>query len=405
MRWPEENVPHGAERFPALDMVRGFALLGIVLMNIVSFGLPAAAYVNPVHAGPVSTADMATWFLTATLVDGRMRALFAMLFGASMLMVVERLGVAAHLRRMLVLALIGLLHALFVWHGDILLPYALLGLLLFPATRMSAHSLGLMAVIAFTMQAMVHGFTGWHILKLEALAGTSPQAARMLLSWREALAPPPAEIAHEIDVLRGSYGGILRFRGTLLLHNWSESLPAYFLLETAGQMLAGMALMKTGFWQGALPRRHYRWLAATLLLAVPLSAAVALGWMRGGFQPAGHYGMEMFRVLIAPVMAIGYAALLIPGIGGRAARLLALCGRMSLSNYLLTSLIATGLFYGAGRFAAFSRTELWLPVLAIWAILPAFSALWLRHFRLGPAEGWWRMLAEGRGFRSHDVRN
>ena len=254
----------GAERYPAMDMVRGFALLGILLMNIVSFGLPIPAYANPVYAGPVSTADMAAWFLAATLADGRMRALFAMLFGASMLIVAERLGVAAHLRRMLVLAMTGLLHALFVWHGDILLPYALLGLLLFPATRVSAHGLGLMAAIAITLQAMVQGFTAWHIMKLEAVAGTSPEAARMLMSWRGALTPPPAEIAHEIEVFRGGYGGILRFRLPLLLRNWNESLPVYFLLETAGQMLAGMALMKAGFWQGALPRRQYRWLAATL---------------------------------------------------------------------------------------------------------------------------------------------
>lgn len=395
----------GAERYPAMDMVRGFALLGILLMNIVSFGLPIPAYANPVYAGPVSTADMAAWFLAATLADGRMRALFAMLFGASMLIVAERLGVAAHLRRMLVLAMTGLLHALFVWHGDILLPYALLGLLLFPATRVSAHGLGLMAAIAITLQAMVQGFTAWHIMKLEAVAGTSPEAARMLMSWRGALTPPPAEIAHEIEVFRGGYGGILRFRLPLLLRNWNESLPVYFLLETAGQMLAGMALMKAGFWQGALPRRQYRWLAATLLLAIPLSAAVALGWMRGGFQPAGHYGMEMARVLIAPVMAIGYAALLIPGAGGRAARLLAFCGRMSLSNYLLTSLIATAFFYGAGRFATLGRAELWLPMLAIWMMLVAFSALWLRRFRQGPAEWLWRRLAGGRVRRLHGVRN
>src|SRR5262249_36848902 len=136
-------------RMSALDTVRGFALLGILVMNILAFGLPYAASWNPAAAGGSTGWNLFTWALIEVLGDGKMRAIFSLVFGASVLLLVERLsrrgtGVDAadiHYRRMLWLLVFGLIHAYFIWFGDILYPYALMGLLLFPLRKLSARAL------------------------------------------------------------------------------------------------------------------------------------------------------------------------------------------------------------------------------------------------------------------------
>jgi uncharacterized protein len=121
-------------RYRSLDAIRGFAVMGILLMNIVGFALPEAAYITPAAYGSNGPADYATWAVTFILVDGKMRGLFSMLFGASMLLVFERAETAGgngrevHVRRMLVLLLFGAIHYYLIWLGDILILYALCGL-------------------------------------------------------------------------------------------------------------------------------------------------------------------------------------------------------------------------------------------------------------------------------------
>src|SRR5271168_2701639 len=121
------------ERIAAVDAIRGFALLGILLMNICSFGLPMAAYSNPAAAGGSTGLNLLTWQIITILGEGKMRAIFSMTFGASVFLLIDRLsrkGAAAdaadiHYRRMLWLLLFGMIHAYFIWWDDILFPYAM----------------------------------------------------------------------------------------------------------------------------------------------------------------------------------------------------------------------------------------------------------------------------------------
>ena len=143
------------ERISGLDAIRGFALLGILLLNICAFGLPSAAYINPAPAGGATGANLLVWAMLTVLADGKMRAIFSLTFGAGVYLLVDRLsrkGAAAdvgdiHYRRMLWLMLFGLIHAYLIWWGDILFFYATLGLILYPLRKLSARVLLIIAGI------------------------------------------------------------------------------------------------------------------------------------------------------------------------------------------------------------------------------------------------------------------
>src|SRR5271170_7483742 len=151
------------ERILALDAIRGFALLGILLMNICSFGLPDAAYNNPEPAGGAAGWNLYTWWIISVLADGKMRAIFSLTFGAGVYLLNDRLcrkGAAAdaadiHYRRMLWLMLFGLMHAYLIWDGDILFYYAVLGLVLYPLRKLSPRALLIAA--GFVLIAMSAG--------------------------------------------------------------------------------------------------------------------------------------------------------------------------------------------------------------------------------------------------------
>src|SRR5581483_8323162 len=147
-----------SDRYISIDAVRGFAVLGILLMNIVGMGLPAFAYIDPTYAGGATGADFWTWAVNNVLTDGKMRALFTMLFGASTVLIAERaegdrMGpTQTHYRRMLWLFVFGMLHAYFLWWGDILVTYAIAGLFIFPFRKLSPRLLVGVGVVVLAAQ-------------------------------------------------------------------------------------------------------------------------------------------------------------------------------------------------------------------------------------------------------------
>src|SRR2546423_33185 len=153
---PVERV----ERITSLDVVRGFALLGILLMNIVGFGLYFAAYDDPTVAGGGTGVNLWIWIVMHVLAEGKMRCLFSMVFGASMILLTSRIeerdgpGSSADLyyRRTLWLLLFGIVHAYFLWVGDILYAYAMCGLILYPFRRAPARSLLIVGSVLVLLQ-------------------------------------------------------------------------------------------------------------------------------------------------------------------------------------------------------------------------------------------------------------
>ena len=137
----------GPDRIATLDIVRGVAVMGILAMNIVAFAHPPAAYMNPLAYGAERAVDMASYAFSFIFIDGKMRGLFSFLFGASMLLVIQRAqasgagGASIHYRRMAVLLIFGLLHFYLIWYGDILVTYALVGMVAFAFRASSPRKL------------------------------------------------------------------------------------------------------------------------------------------------------------------------------------------------------------------------------------------------------------------------
>ncbi len=152
-----------SSRLPALDVLRGFAVMGILWMNITAFALPQSTYFNPAASGPLSTGDIAFWAVSLIAVDGKMRALFAMLFGASILLLIDREEMAGRdgrrtqAIRLAWLFVIGLAHYLLLWWGDILMIYALVGVAAMLFAGREPLSLVKTAFLLFLLQFLLSG--------------------------------------------------------------------------------------------------------------------------------------------------------------------------------------------------------------------------------------------------------
>ncbi|SEH13610.1 uncharacterized protein SAMN05428974_0843 [Sphingopyxis sp. YR583] len=399
-------------RYESLDAIRGVAVMGILAMNIIAFALPFSAYTNPMAGGPIGNIDLATWFFTFVFVDSKMRGLFSMLFGASTLLVIQsaaasgRSAAGAHYSRMFWLAIFGLIHFYFIWFGDILFLYAICGLLLFAFRNLSIRALVVWAVV-FLVTGIGFLGMGWLMFSL-AEAGRLPaegaaQIRSDLVQLNADMGPNAASYAKEITLHLGSYGSIVAEK---LGERLSEPLVSalMFLWETMGLMLIGMALFKsrmlTGEWEAA---RYRKWALTGFLIGIP--PLVGLAWYQyaDGFGAVSTFGASLS--LSAPfdiAMTIGWAALIMllikTAASDRVRARLAATGRMAFTNYLVTSIVMTTIFYGygLGLYGSVGRTALYLFCFAMWAAMLLWSKPWLDRFNYGPLEWIWRSLSRWR---------
>ena len=395
-------------RIVTLDIIRGFAVMGIFSVNVIAFAMIEDAYLNPATYGGHHGIDLFVWAANMLLIDGKMRTLFSLLFGASMLLVIDRaeasgqLGIAVHLRRMMVLLGFGLAHYFLLWFGDILTLYAVSGLIALVFIRLSPRRLVFAGIIA-TLLGMLN-FADYTVDQYAAdIAAHAPHASRAAIDqWNYGLGgfyPTPAALADDIALHRGSWWTI----ASDMLARWPElvSQTIFLIPETVGLMLFGMAGFKSGFLTGQWSDRSYRRFA---LATVPsgLAAFAILIWA----DIASHFYIVTvfggFLVAVTPfriAMAAGYAALIILATRrqGWLATRIAATGRAAFSNYLGTSLIAAIVFYGwgLGLYGHVSRAQAWLLVPVVWLLMLAWSKPWLDRFHYGPLEWLWRTLSRG----------
>ena len=413
-----------AERIFALDVIRGFAVLGILLMNIVGFGLTGPAYTSATaEVGGADGLNRWAWIAQMFYFEGTMRGLFTLLFGAGVVLYTSRLEKAGlglrmadlYFRRNLWLWVFGLFNAwILLWQGDILYFYGLAALFLFVFRNLPVHKLLLWAALLLSVQPIV-GILDYQSLDdahAQAPALIAKQEAKQPLTEAQEgtvehyrgsfkiVKPDPEEVAKANRQMRGGYQtAAYRVRS----HVWNfetEFFAMMGLWECLGMMLVGMALFKSGALTLGWSTRAY----LTLLLAgygfgLTVNAleirhvlshpgdpvAAMLPWTLTydlGRIPTtlGHVALAMlvirsgwFRSLLAPFAATG---------------------RMALSNYLAQSVICLFLFTGLGLgwFGQLQRYELYYVVLAIWAVELAWSPLWLSRFQYGPLEWLWRSL-------------
>ena len=396
-------------RILTLDVIRGVAVMGIFSVNVVGFAMVEAAYFHPPTWGWNGLADRLMWFVNFVLIDGKMRSLFSMLFGASMLLVAERAeaagesAIAVHYRRMIVLLLFGLAHFYLLWFGDILASYAIVGMAAFVFWRLNALALAAFAIAAYMMAfAGSSSAAAWMQHAVEILAsghGTSADlaAARTTISF---LAPDQSYIANDLAIHRDFFAYVRETTGPRLLDPLSTIRGIW--AETFALMLLGMAGYRSRFLTGTWPREIYR-LAAVggIAIGAAFSAVLAaIVWTNNFRLPIPMVALETWSMPAHPVMALAYASLIILAIrnGGALTQRFAAVGRAAFTNYLGTSVLATFVFngWGLGLYGKLSRAECWLFVPLFWLLMLLWSKPWLDRFRYGPFEWLWRSLARGR---------
>jgi uncharacterized protein len=400
----------GDGRIVTIDAVRGFAVCGILIMNIVSMGMPGYAYVDPNFYGGAQGADLAAWAIAYVLADGKMRCLFTMLFGASMLLITDAAEgrtpgpIRVHYARIFWLFVFGMLHAWLVWYGDILVDYAVAGAILFLARTWQRSALGFAALCLILLSA-AQSLIDYHDTELVKTLATGPHPpAAAVRDWARILTdtvPDPTRIAQEIHLYRGGFADVFAARApTTALFQFT--LTPRGLPETIGFMLLGMLLYRLDFWSGGWSRRAYRRTIIAGFATIPLYLPLVRSILHNHFDPAFLPLADAAALMLRPFVALAYAALIIRAVQSGIAPWLtarfAAAGRMAFSNYLGTSLVMTTLFYGygLGLFGQLHRAQLYWLVLGQWLLILGWSKPWLRHFRYGPFEWAWRSLSRGR---------
>jgi uncharacterized protein len=409
------------ERINSLDALRGLALLGILPANVLVFGMYIAAGNDPTVAGGATGLNLASWALFRILIEGKMRCLFSMVFGASTILLTsraeERAGATAaadiYYRRNLWLAAIGLAHAFLLFWGDILYPYALCALILFPFRKLPANKLLIIGAlfIAFkTGWSTVEAFRQVERRNLAAAAGAAEKAGnkpteeqaeakKALEAQRKQRKPSAEELEKDARKWRGNPLEVIGSRAAEL-RVW-HGLPYYDPVncDIWSMMFIGMGLFKLGVFSATRSYRFYIWMAAIgCLIGLPLNSYNA--WLAA----KSHFDRVVFLFTYTaydierlPVALADMALLMILCKAGALRWLtssMAAIGQMALSNYVLQSVVCSVVFtgYGFGLYGRMQRYQLCYVVAGCWALSLAASPVWLRHYRFGPLEWCWRSL-------------
>ena len=418
------------ERITALDIMRGFVLCGILLLNINGFGL-AHAYGDPTIAGGATGWNLYTWITTSMFFEGTMRGLFSLLFGVGMFILLDRMdkrhagikGADIYFRRLTWLLVFGILHAyLLLWFGEILFNYALMGFLVYSFRRLAPKTLVIIAVVLFCIGSL------WSFMeykgKVDMLAKV--EQAKVLKTqgkeldkdlqgatkeWEEIQEErSPETINFHNESMRKGYFDVLAFNAPIVM-KWKTYGPyRYDCWDVLPMMLLGIALFKWNILSGNQPIRFY---AIMVLLGYTIGLTVnyfeTMNIINKNFSfisfyetnatydlgrvsvSMGHIGMIMLFSKLQFFHWLKYA--------------ISCIGKMALTNYLTHSLICMIVFTGVGfgMFGKLQRYELLYVVFGIWIFQLILSPIWLKYFHYGPAEWLWRRLSylQKPPFRKH----
>ncbi len=385
------------QRLAAMDVLRGIALLGILLMNIQSFAMPGAAYLNPTAYGDLNGINFAVWSFSHVFADQKFMTLFSILFGAGVVLFCEHAQAkgkpvaSLHYRRTFWLMLFGLAHAYLLWYGDILFSYAICGFIIYLLRNKSITTL----LVTGTVLLLIS--TAYSLLVGASLGHFPPEAVS---GMREAWAPTAAQISSEINAYLGSYSEAFAKRAEEALFMQTYVFLTIFVWRASAMMLLGMALYKSGFF-------HLKWQTSSyqklLFVCLPLGLAITLFGVQQNLAQefALEYSMfigNQFNYWGSILVALGYAAAILLFVqSGRWQSLqakFAAIGKTAFSNYILQTLICTGIFYGFGL-GLFGEVERWaqlIIVFVVWLLQLWLAQWWLQKYQYGPLEWAWRSL-------------
>jgi uncharacterized protein len=413
------------DRILFLDCIRGMALLGIIIMNITAQGQAGQLYDTMDVRLPLTGYNYYAWFIESFLFEGTMRGLFSILFGTGTLLLINRLqknnsGLVPadiYYRRVMWMIVFGLINAyLLLWPGDILYPYGVAGLFLFPFRNFSAKKLLLFAFIALSIatykeygslnrrkEVIVQGRAAEALV--EKNRKLSDEQKEFLGKWVELKRTGtkdsiPARLAEEEKkIVNKNYAQIYKVYEKINIQIQSTGLYRFNIWDMLIFFFIGMALFKNGFITGAQPNKVYfitaiagtgiglwlNYLHVSLnyqvqfdLVKYTEKAAFEVYELRRVFQTVGYLSILILLYKVTPFKKIF--------------KVLAPVGQMAFTNYLCQSIITSIVFYGFGLFAKLQRYELYYVVGSIWVFQIIFSHIWLHYFRMGPLEWIWRSL-------------
>lgn len=384
-------------RIVSLDVIRGFAILGILLMNIQSFSMIGQAYLNPMAYGDMNGLNKWVWVFSHVFADQKFMTIFSMLFGASTIMIAEKVALekgsslGIHYSRNFWLLIIGLIHAYVFWYGDILTPYAVCAFLLYPFRKLSIKKLLILGVFIFSISSVIELSIGYF---------ESIEAANNVSSFDAGWNPSQRIIDAEINAYLGDFASQMsqRIKTATMMHTVVFIL--FYFWRISGLMLIGMALFKSGFLSGKLETKSYQ---KILKLTAPIGFLLVIYGVTQNFEDNwspgyAQYVGSQFNYWGSLLIAISYISAVVlcihTGKFKKATEYFASVGRMALSNYLIQTLICTFIFYGFGLgfFCQVERIYQLLIVIGVWTFQIFSSTLWLKHFRFGLFEWLWRSL-------------
>jgi uncharacterized protein len=410
----------GDNRIVSLDMLRGVAILGILVMNVYAFAMPFIAYANPLIMGGTEPHNLGTWFVTHIFFDQKFLSIFAMLFGAGMLLMTERADARGarpariYYRRQFWLLIIGVLHGYLIWFGDILFSYAAVGMLIYLFRKRSPKTLIVIACLLLPV-GLVFNY-GMAVSTEQTIADVTEiqesqdagealdaEQEKLLEDWeamRPFMFPGDEDLQKDLVAYRGNYPDIVQHRAPVVFMMQFFATVFFGVFRIAPLMLIGAALMKLGVLNGERSSGFYRKLMlAGYLFGLPMTIFSALDLHAHAFDT-----LYLFRVggianyVGSLVVAFGHIGLVMlilkTGVLPRLMNRFAAVGRMALSNYLMHSVILTTVFYGYGLGIYGTVPRFWQMgfVIAVIALQLVLSSWWLIRYRFGPVEWLWRSL-------------
>jgi len=385
------------ERIVSIDVLRGFAVLGILIMNIQTFSMVGSAYINPTAYGDLSGLNKWVWIFSHLFASAKFMSIFSMLFGAGIVIFTERALAKSrrpgplHYRRNFWLLLFGLIHAYLIWYGDILVAYSLCGFLVFVFRKLKPRTLVIIGGSFFFIPFALYLFFGMTIQYWPEESYNDN-----MQSWL----PNTETVNAQILTMQGSWIEQLGFRveSAIFLQTFLFIIQVFW--RVTGLMLLGMALYKWSILSAEKSRSFYLRLMVIgftigyLIVGVGVYKNFKANW----FMDYSMFYGSQFNYMGSVAVALGYIGMmmLISKSQGfkRFKDVLSSVGKMAFTNYILMSVICSFIFYGHGfgLFGSVDRTGQILIVFAVWVIILIISPLWLKKYRYGPLEGLWRTL-------------
>ncbi len=394
----EFNAPVNLkDRIVSLDVLRGLAVMGILIMNIQSYSMIGAAYINPTAYGDLTGLNKWIWILNHLFVELKFMTLFSILFGAGIFLFTDRLqskgdfSLGLHYRRTFWLFIIGMAHAYLLWYGDILVTYAICAIIVVLLRKLAPKilvTIGFIFVLIPSLLYLMFGIS-WDFMPPEAHDSIK-------MSWYSS----PEFIAKELATYRGGWLEQMEMRIPEAINFQTFIFLIFIGWRAAGLMLIGMALYKWGILSAT---RSYTFYLISMLIGFGIGLPIIILGVTKNFTANWVVNYSMFfgsqynywGSLFISFAYISLCMLLFRWFqNSKIINGFAAVGRMALTNYLIQTIICTFIFYGhgLGYFGSVDRRGQIVIVIIIWLFQLVSSSFWLSRFWFGPAEWLWRSL-------------